>query len=84
VAEFCVFYKYRRNGVGKYTAKYVFDKHRGKWQLKYHPKNRVSKEFWNKIINEITDGNYKIINNDPKTKYDDGTIGEVIIFDTQK
>jgi hypothetical protein len=50
--------------------------------LKYHPKNIVSKKFWNKIINEITNGKYKIIDNDPKTKYNDGTIGEVLIFNT--
>jgi predicted acetyltransferase len=82
VAEFCILYKYRRNGVGKYAAQYIFNQHRGKWQLKYHPKNIVSKEFWNKIICEITDGNYEIVTGDPKTKYSDGIMGEVLIFNT--
>jgi predicted acetyltransferase len=84
IAEFCILYKYRRKGIGKYVAKYIFNKHLGKWQIRYHPKNVISKDFWNKIINEITNGNYKIINNDQKTKYDDGTIGEVIIFNLKE
>jgi predicted acetyltransferase len=82
MAEFCVLYKYRRKGIGKYAAKYIFNNHQGKWQLRYHQKNIISKIFWNKIINEITNGDYKIINNDPNTKYDDGSIGEVLIFNT--
>jgi predicted acetyltransferase len=76
MAEFCVFYKYRRKGIGKYAAKYIFNKHRGKWQLRYHPKNIVSKMFWNNIINEITGGDYEM------AKYDDGSTGEVLIFNT--
>jgi predicted acetyltransferase len=52
MAEFFILFKYRRLGIGKYAAKYAFDKYKGKWQLKRHPKNIASVHFWNKVINE--------------------------------
>ena len=50
LAEFFVMQKYRRAGVGGFAAKTVFDLHRGRWQLKYHPRNTGSAAFWNNII----------------------------------
>jgi predicted acetyltransferase len=82
LSEFFIMYKYRRQGIGKYIVNNIFDKFKGKWQLKFHPKNEVSKNFWIKTINEYTKGKYKIIKNDPETTYDDGTIGYVLIFET--
>jgi len=82
ISEFFVLYKYRRNGIGRYCVKYILDKYKGKWQLKFHPKNEVSKNFWFKTIEEYTNGKYEIIKDDPETVYEDGTIGYVLIFES--
>jgi predicted acetyltransferase len=82
MAEFFVMHKYRRMGIGTYVVEYIFNKHKGKWQLMYHPKNIISKKFWNKIVKEYTNGNYEIIKNNGEAKYNDGTIGEILVFST--
>ncbi|ULQ58630.1 GNAT family N-acetyltransferase [Brucepastera parasyntrophica] len=82
VSEFFVMHKYRKSGIGTFAAKYIFDKYKGAWQLRYHPENRTSKLFWNKVVREYTNGNYKIIENNAEAEYEDGTIGEVLIFKT--
>jgi len=60
VAEFFVMHKYRRAGVGSFAAKAVFDLHRGRWQLKYHPKNTGSAIFWPRVAGEYTNGRYEL------------------------
>jgi predicted acetyltransferase len=82
LSEFFVMYKYRRLGVGKYVVNNILKKYHGKWQLKFHPHNVISEKFWINTVNEYTKGKYKIIDNDEKTKYRDGTIGKVLIFET--
>ena len=83
ISEFFILFKYRRNGIGKYCVKYILDKFKGKWQLKYHPKNEISKKFWIKTIDEYTSGKYEIIENDPDPDvlYEDGTIGHIMVFE---
>jgi len=82
ISDFFILYKYRRCGIGKYAVKYVLDKFKGKWQLKYHPKNEVSQKFWIKTISEYTKGKYEIIENNPEAIYEDGTIGHVLVFNS--
>lgn len=82
IAEFFVMYKYRRTGVGKQAFFKVLDLHKGKWQLKRHPKNLSSVYFWNKVINEYTNGNYELVNSYPRTEYDDGTLADVFFFNS--
>ena len=82
LSEFFIMYKYRRQGIGKYVVDYVLNKFKGKWQLKYHPKNETSKIFWTKTISEYTNGKFELITNNTETKYEDGTIGHVLIFET--
>ncbi len=84
LAEFFVMYKYRRMGVGRYAARYVFDRFKGRWQLKRHPKNLASVRFWNSVISECTNGSYQLIESCPEAAYDDGTYGDVFVFDTKK
>ena len=81
LAEFFVMYKYRRLGVGKSAAISVFDMFHGKWQLKRHPKNTASVHFWNRVIADYTNGNYKLIENYPGSEYDDGTFGDIFLFE---
>lgn len=82
MAEFFVMYKYRRKGVGLQAVYKVLDMHRGRWQLKRHPKNLSSVYFWNKVIEKYTNGNYELITSYPKTEYDDGTLGDIFFFES--
>ncbi|MDR0322426.1 MAG: GNAT family N-acetyltransferase [Treponema sp.] len=82
VAEFFVVYKYRKHGVGKYAAKYILNKFKGKWQVKVHPKNKISEHFWRKIIDEYTNGNYEFTENVPTAVCVGGALGHVFVFET--
>ncbi|OPZ83258.1 MAG: hypothetical protein BWY74_04488 [Firmicutes bacterium ADurb.Bin419] len=84
LAEFFVMYKYRRKGVGKKAFSMVADLHKGKWQLKRHPKNKVSVYFWDKAVSEYTKGKYELITSYPNTEYDDGTLGDIFFFDNSQ
>jgi predicted acetyltransferase len=77
MAEFFIFKKYRRRGYGKNFAFYIFDLLKGSWELFQHDANPIAMGFWESIVAEYTDGNFKII----KTKNDDGLNGQAIIFD---
>lgn len=81
LAEFFVMYKYRRLGVGNFAAMKVFDMFHGKWQLKRHPKNIASVEFWNKVISEYTGGQYRLVESYPNASYEDGTLGDIFFFE---
>ena len=81
LAEFFVMYKYRRLGVGKFAAMKVFDMFHGKWQLKRHPKNINSVEFWNKVVSEYTAGKYRLVESYPNASYEDGTLGDIFFFE---
>jgi predicted acetyltransferase len=80
IAEFFVMYKYRRLGVGKQAFFKVLDMHKGRWQLKVHPKNVTSVHFWTKVVNKYTKGNYELVESYPGTEYDDGSLGNVYFF----
>jgi predicted acetyltransferase len=82
IAEFFVMNKYKKLGVGKYAIKIVLDKYKGKWQLGYQSKNEGGKRFWNKVINEYTNGNYELFKENVDQIHKDGTMAEVLIFET--
>ena len=82
MSEFFVMYKYRKMGIGTFSVKNMFDKYKGKWGLMYHPKNITSKIFWNKVVNEYTNGKYEIIKNNKEAGYDDGATAEILVFKT--
>ncbi|XMB85307.1 GNAT family N-acetyltransferase [Mycoplasmatota bacterium WC44] len=63
VSEFFIMKKYRKQGIGKFAANEVFNMHKGKWELTLHPRNLVSLNFWNSVIEECSGGNYKLYNN---------------------
>ncbi len=84
ISEFFVMYKYRRYGVGSKAAVLAFDNHHGKWQLARHPKNIASVYFWDKVVSNYTNGNYEVIKNCPDAEYEDGTLGDVLLFDNSK
>ncbi|MBL4937686.1 GNAT family N-acetyltransferase [Clostridium sp. YIM B02515] len=84
LAEFFIMYKYRRMGVGKYAVKRVFDMFKGRWQLKRHPKNLASVYFWDNVVSEYTNNNYRLVKAYPETEYADGTLGDIYFFDNLK
>lgn len=58
VAEFFVMKKYRKSGVGKQAACYLFDVLPGRWQVSEMEENEPAIKFWRKIINEYTNGQF--------------------------
>lgn len=82
LSEFFVMHKYRRCGVGKRAINLVLDKHHGKWQLKRHPHNIASVKFWDSVISEYTNGNFRLVTNYPNKEvdYEDGTPADVFFF----
>jgi predicted acetyltransferase len=80
ICEFFVMYKYRRKGVGKQAFFQVLEKHKGRWQLRLHPKNTASVHFWGNVINEYTKGEYKLEKSHQKAEYCDGTPADVFFF----
>jgi len=80
IDEFFVMYKYKRQGIGKYCAKCIFEKFKGKWQIWFHPKNEDAKKFWTNLIDEYTNGKFEVLEND-KPFYD-GIMGNTLVFDS--
>lgn len=83
ISEFFIMHKYRRKGIGKESLYKVLNLHHGKWQLKRHPHNIGSVHFWNNVINEYTNGNYKLVEAYPnhEVDYEDGTPADVFFFE---
>jgi len=81
VSEFFVMYKYRRKGVGKRAFFMAADMHRGKWQLRRHPKNLGSVHFWDNVVDEYSGGNFKLVKSYPGAYFEDGTLGDIFFFD---
>ncbi|MCK5786276.1 MAG: GNAT family N-acetyltransferase [Candidatus Sabulitectum sp.] len=59
ISEFFVMKKYRRMGVGEIAAWSVFEMFPGKWEIIQHPENTPSMEFWEKVITDVTRGEYR-------------------------
>ncbi len=78
VAEFFVAYQYRRSGVGTAVMKMLFERFKGVWQIKYHPKNTGSEIFWQKIASEASGGKFE--NMRGNEDYCDGTPAKVLVF----
>lgn len=59
IAEFFVLNKYRKLGAGTFMANEIFNKYKGKWEVRTLLKNKRAQDFWRKIIKNITNGNYE-------------------------
>lgn len=58
MAEFFILRKYRRQGVGEYVARCIFDQFQGAWQVGQINENPIAIAFWRKVIQHYTQGNY--------------------------
>ena len=83
MGEFFVMHKYRRLKVGRYMANFLFDKHKGMWEVGFHPKNTTSENFWLSVISDYTNKNYTLNKECSKLTYNDGSRGSVISFDSR-
>ncbi len=52
VAEFFILRRYRRQGIGKQVAGYIFDQFRGKWEVREIEANQDARHFWQGVIGE--------------------------------
>lgn len=58
VAEFYIIPIMRKNGYGKELAKKTFDYHSGLWYVRQIAGAEQAKQFWRKVINEYSSGQY--------------------------
>lgn len=56
MGQFFVMKKYRRLGVGTMAAHFIFDQHRGKWEVGQMPRNQAARSFWLRTIAAYTKG----------------------------
>ena len=49
LAEFCIFPSYRRKGFAVNAVNILFDRFKGKWEIKYNNKNLGAKKLWTMI-----------------------------------
>ena len=82
MSEFFVMHKYRTAGIGRYATKIIFDMFHGKWELKRHPKNTAAVYFWDKIIDEYTNGKFELIKSCQEVVYQDETFADLFFFET--
>ena len=67
VGEFFILRRYRRQGIGRQVARYIFEKFRGKWEVREIEANQEARHFWEAVIGEYTGGQYEeAITNDER------------------
>lgn len=59
IAEFYIKQEFRKLGIGKLSAKKVFDLFPGKWEVRELEENIPARIFWRNVISEYTNGNYQ-------------------------
>lgn len=69
VQDFFVLAKFRGQGVGRAAAKMVFDKFRGRWEVFQLARNAPAIAFWNRLIGEYTDGNFKVLDDGARQRF---------------
>jgi len=86
ISEFFVTPKYRRCGIGRFAVYKILDMYRGKWQLTRDPRNKNSVPFWNKIIDEYTNGHFEIKESCQSVTftYSGGVKGDVFFFENSQ
>ncbi len=63
IAELYIKPDFRRKGIGKKVTYKLFNKYKGKWEIRQSSTNYLAVKFWRSIIKEFTNGNFKEIEN---------------------
>ena len=58
VSEFFVMRRYRRHGVGRRAAAWLFDRFRGPWEVREKAENVAAIAFWRRAIGAYTAGRF--------------------------
>jgi predicted acetyltransferase len=67
IAEFFVMRKWRRQGIGRIFAFYLFDTFNGEWEIKQEKENENAQRFWSTVVSEYTNNNYsKVESHEPE------------------
>lgn len=77
IAEFFIARKYRRAGIGTKVAMEIFDRFKGRWEVREISNNLPAQAFWRKVIGEYTHHQYQEI-----ILSDDRWDGPIQCFDT--
>lgn len=64
ISEFFILRKYRKEGIGREAAFYLFDLFPGTWEIAELETNIPAQKFWRKVISEYTGSNYSEIRKD--------------------
>ena len=56
--EFFIMRKFRRRGFGQQVAHRIFDRFRGRWEVRQVIQNTPATVFWRKVIGRYTGGKY--------------------------
>jgi predicted acetyltransferase len=79
ISEFFIMRKYRKSGIGEESARQVFDRHRGNWEVKEMKSNVGAQAFWRKVIKRYTNDHYEeVLMDDERWK------GPIQTFNNQK
>jgi len=60
LAHFFILRKFRRSGIGRKAAEHVLKNSKGEWELYQLENNIPAQKFWDRIIEEISDGEVNI------------------------
>ena len=82
MAEFFVMWQYRRCGVGREAAFWLFAHFPGRMATHAPCQKRGGRRFWTDAISRYTQGRYRRICAHPQAQYPDGTLGTVFFFNT--
>ncbi|WP_137939981.1 GNAT family N-acetyltransferase [Chitinivorax sp. B] len=58
ISEFFILRKYRRTGIGREAAKWIFAQHPARWEVAVQKENWAASKFWTSVIEEYTDGDF--------------------------
>jgi predicted acetyltransferase/uncharacterized protein (DUF983 family) len=59
IAEFFIMRRFRRGGVGRHAAFALFDRFRGRWEIRETAENVPAQQFWRRIVGEYTGGRFE-------------------------
>jgi predicted acetyltransferase len=59
VGEFFIMRKHRRRGVGEAVARRLFDRFRGRWEVRQLLSNTPASAFWRKVVARYTGGRFE-------------------------